>query len=206
MGVITHRGENPTLLPSPLCERVTAEPLGTRRPSPCGGSLLQRGFTLIELLVVLVIMSAVLGMAVLQLMPDSRAVLREEAQRLALLLENAGMEARTGGQPMAWSFENTGYRFWKKNSYGDWMRIEDDAMFRPRALPGGVTIAEASVEAQPLKTGERMSLGTASFALPFRLRLDGGTASAHIAGSSTGEVSARLDGEPGKKTNDVKPN
>ncbi|MBI5660284.1 MAG: prepilin-type N-terminal cleavage/methylation domain-containing protein [Nitrosomonadales bacterium] len=176
MGYVTHRKENFTLLPSPF-------------PLP------RRGFTLIELLVVLVIMSIALGMAVVQLMPDSRTALREEAQRLALLLENAGMEARVSGQPMAWSFENSSYRFWKKNSYGDWMRMEDDAMFRPRALPDGITIAEASVEAQPLKAGERMSLGAASFALPFRLRLNGGAAVARIAGSSTGAVSAQLDSE-----------
>ncbi|MDH4285569.1 MAG: prepilin-type N-terminal cleavage/methylation domain-containing protein [Gallionellaceae bacterium] len=152
----------------------------------------QRGFTLIEILIVLVIMSVALGVVMVQLMPDSRSVLREESQRLALLLENAGMEAQTSGQPMAWSFENSSYRFWKKNNYGDWVRIEEEAMFRPRNLPEGIHIAEASVEAQPLKAGERLLLSASSYALPFRLRMSGDHATAHITGSSTGVVTAQL--------------
>lgn len=178
----------------------------SKSPSPASGTLSPRervfiaasgegGFTLIELLVVLVVMGAVLGMAMVQMMPDSRATLREEAQRLALLLENAGMEAQTSGQPMAWSFEETGYRFWKKNNYGDWVSAEDGAMFRPRTLPQGVTLADASVESQPLKSGERMSLNAASYALPFHLRMNGGSATARISGSSTGTVSVKLDSE-----------
>ena len=54
----------------------------------------KKGFTLIELLVVLVIIGIALGLVMVQLMPDRRAQLREESERLALLLENAGMEAR----------------------------------------------------------------------------------------------------------------
>lgn len=155
----------------------------------------QSGFTLIELLVVLVVIGVALGMVAVQLMPDSRAALREEAQRLALLLENAGMEARASGRPLAWSAGNNGYRFWKKNDYGEWVRLEDDAMFRPRTLPNGLGIAEVSVETQPLQSGELMPLNAFSFALPFRIRLTGDQASASVTGSSTGAVTARLDSE-----------
>ena len=153
------------------------------------------GFTLIELLVVLVVMGIALGMTVVQLMPDGHAVLREEAQRLALLLENAGIEARTSGRPLAWSFEENGYRFWKKNDYGDWVRLEDDAMFRSRTLPAGMSIAEVSVEMQPLQPGEQMSLSASSFTLPFRIHLVGEHAGASVVGGSTGAVSAQLDSE-----------
>lgn len=165
----------------------------SRKGNPSHLSLSRQGFTLIELLVVLVVMSVALGMTVVQLMPDNRSALREEAQRLALLLENAGMEARTSGHPLAWSAEKNGYRFWKKNDYGDWVRIEDDAMYRPRTLPVGMSIGEVSVETLPLKPGERMSLNAASFALPFRIRLTAENASASMTGSSTGSVSAQLD-------------
>ncbi len=98
------------------------------------------GFTLIELLVVLVVMGVALGLVAVQLMPDNRAILREEAQRLALLVENAGMEARVSGRPLAWSGEKNSYRFWKKNDYADWVRIEDAAAFRARTLPEGMHI------------------------------------------------------------------
>ncbi len=180
----------------PVGNRATMTPRGEYpRSFPARHHPGWRGFTLIELLVVLVIMSIVLGMVMVQMMPDSRSVLREESQRLALLLENAGMEAQASGQPMAWSFENGGYRFWKKNYYGDWARMEDDAMFRPRTLPDGIHIEEASVEAQPLKAGERMALNAASYALPFHLRLSSGITTARVTGSSTGAVSVRLDSE-----------
>ena len=155
----------------------------------------QPGFTLIELLVVLVVMGVALGMAAVQLMPDDRAVLREEAQRLALLLENAGMEARASGRPLAWSAEKNGYRFWKKNDYGDWVRIEDDMAFRPRILPEGMHITEVTVETLHLKPGEQLSLNASSFALPFLIHLESGHASANVNGSSTGAVSAKLGGE-----------
>lgn len=157
----------------------------------------QSGFTLIELLVVLVITGIVLGAVALQLMPDDRAVLREEAQRLALLLENAGLEARASGHPLAWSYDRSGYRFWKKNDYGDWVPLDDDTMFRPRTLPEGIYVSEAKVETEPLKLGEQMSLSAASFALPFSIRLNSEHAAASVTGSSTGTVSAKLDGEAG---------
>jgi len=155
----------------------------------------QPGLTLIELLVVLVVMGIALGMAVVQLMPDDRAALRDEAQRLALLLENAQMEAQASGRSLAWSAEKNGYRFWKKNNYGEWVRLEDDTMFRPRTLPDGLGIAEVSVETQPLKISELMALNAFSFTLPFRIRMTSEQASASVTGSSTGTVSVKLDGE-----------
>ncbi len=155
----------------------------------------RKGFTLIELLVVLVVMGIALGMAVLQLMPDERVVLREEAQVLALLLENAGMEARASGRPLAWSAEKNSYRFWKKNEYNEWVRLDDDAILRPHTLPEGLGFAEISIETEPLKPGDLISLNAFSFSLPFSIRLTTEHASAHVTGSSTGEVSASMDSE-----------
>ncbi len=153
----------------------------------------------------LVVMGIALGMVAVQLMPDNRATLREEAQRLALLLENAGMEARASGHSLAWSSGKTSYRFWEKNDYGDWVRIEDDGMFRQRTLPDGLNIAEVSVETQTLQHGEQMSLSAASFALPFRIRLASSHASASISGSSTGTVTAKLNGESDEVRNSDTP-
>lgn len=83
-----------------------------RHPQCCP----QQGFTLVELLVVLVVIGITLGMTMVQLMPDDRAVLRQEAERLALLLENATLEAQASGQTMGWSGEASHYRFWKKTN------------------------------------------------------------------------------------------
>ncbi len=153
----------------------------------------QRGFTLIELLVVMVVMGVALGLVMVQLMPDRQAPLREEAARLALLLENAGLEGRASGRSLAWSGEKNNYRFLRKNEYGDWVRIVDDTSFRPRTLPEGVFVGEISVEAQPLKPGEFVMLSAHSFAVPFRIRLTSENGSASVTGKSTGDVVFSLD-------------
>lgn len=136
----------------------------------------------------LVVMGIALGIVVVQLMPDDRTALREEAARLALLLENAGLEARSSGRSMAWSADKTGYLFWKKNDYNDWARIDDDTSFRPRALPEGMRIGEVAVEDMPLKHGEQLALSASAFALPFRIRMSNAAYSINVVGKSTGEV------------------
>lgn len=162
--------------------------IGRGRPFHCSVHRIETGFTLVELLVVLVVMGIALGMVVVQLMPDEQSVLREEASRLALLLENAGLEARSSGRSMAWSSEKTRYLFWKKNNYSDWVRIEDDTSFRPRNLPEGMQINEISREGQFIKHGEQLALSASSFAPPFRIRMNYRSASVNVIGKSTGEV------------------
>lgn len=161
----------------------------------------QRGFTLIELLVVLVVMGVALGLVMVQLMPDRQAPLREEAARLALLLENAGLEARASGRSLAWSGEKNSYHFLKqKDEYNDWVRIVDDTSFRPRTLPEGVFVGEISVEEQPLKSGEFVLLSAHSFAVPFRIRLTSEYGSASVTGKSTGDVVFSLDDQQADKS------
>jgi general secretion pathway protein H len=164
------------------------------------------GFTLIELLIVLVVMGVALALVMVQLMPDRRAPLREEAGRLALLLENAGLEARASGRSLAWSGEKDGYRFLSKNEYGDWVRIDDDTLFSSRKLPQGVYISEVSVEEQQIKPGEYVLLSANSFAVPFKIRLTlsaetgGANGIASVTGKSTGDVIFSLDDQPADNT------
>lgn len=140
-----------------------------------------------------------LGLVMVQLMPDKLAPLRDEASRLALLLENAGLEARASGRSMAWSGEKNNYRFLIKNEYGDWVRIDDGASFRPRTLPEGVNVGEVSVEEQPVKPGEFVLLNAHSFALPFLIRLSSEHGIASVIGKSTGDVSFAIDDPQAEK-------
>ena len=158
----------------------------------------ESGFTLVELMVVLVIIGITLGMTMLQLMPDNRAVLRQETERLALLLENAALEAQASGQTLAWSGEASHYRFWKKNEYNDWVSIENDRMFRPRELPGEIRIGQITVENQIIKPGDKLSMSAYGFALPFRINIGNQYGNASVIGKSTGEVSASMDGQTAK--------
>ena len=159
----------------------------------CYSSFIQCGFTLIELLVVMLVMGIAMGLVMVQLMPDNRAPLREEAARLSLLLENAGLEARASGRSLAWSGEKNSYRFLNRNDYGDWVRIDDNSSFRPRTLPEGVKIGEVSVEDQALKPGEYVLLSAHSFAVPFQINLNSEYGSARVQGKSTGDVVFVLD-------------
>ena len=133
-------------------------------------------------------MGVAMGMVMVQLMPDKNAALREEAGRLSLLLENAGLEARASGRSIAWSGEKSRYLFFRQNEYLDWVRIDDDSSFRPRALAEGVYIGEIAVEEQPVKPGEFVLLSANSFAVPFSIRLTSAFGSALVTGKSTGDV------------------
>lgn len=170
------------------CLLLREKPLAGLRVRSC-----QRGFTLVELLVVLVVIGITLGITMVQLMPDNRAELRQEAERLALLLENAALQAQASGQTLAWSGEASHYRFWKKNEYNDWIRIEDDTMFRPRELPDEIRFSQITIDNLTIKSGEKLSMSAYGFALPFRIRIGNQYGNASVIGKSTGEVSASMD-------------
>ena len=143
-----------------------------------------------ELMVVLVIIGISLSMVTLQLMPDNRATLRQESEKLALLLENAQSQAQASGRSLAWSGESSHYYFWKKNDYDDWERIEDDKLFRSRELPDGIKISRVSVEEIPLKPGDKLSLSANSVTLPYIISMGNQYGNIRIVGKSTGEVTA----------------
>lgn len=153
----------------------------------------QKGFTLVELLVVLVVIGITLGMTMIQLMPDNRAALHREADRLALLLENAELQAQASGKTIAWSGEASHYRFWNKDDYNDWVRIEDDKLFRQRELPDDIQIGQTSIEDIAIKPGDKLSFSSQGYPLPFRILLGNQYGSARIIGKGTGEVTATMD-------------
>lgn len=156
-----------------------------------GRHRLQRGFTLLELLVVLVIMSLVAGLTMVQMLPDDHSRLRDEARRLALLLENAELEARASGHAFAWSYDERGYRFWMQDRDGEWTDA-GDAVLRRRTLPDGVGVATVEIEKQALRPGELLVFNSAAFSPPFNIRLQGRKVAAVVNGNGANEVSVRM--------------
>ncbi len=150
------------------------------------------GFTLIELLVVLVIVGIVLGIASVQLMPDDASRLRRTGEQLALLLENAGLDARSSGVVMAWVGKRDRYLFFQRNAQGVWEAV-DSGSFRPRALEEGITIASIELDGKPVALGSRLPLSATSFASPFNIKLATGASVLYVVGDGGGKVSVTLD-------------
>lgn len=137
----------------------------------------------------LVLASIMLSITAVQLMPDDQAQLREEAERLAYLMEQAGASSRAGGQALAWSGNGREFRFWKKNKQGEWRRVEQDALLHPRTLPDTVRISTLEIAGHAAQAGEMLLLSPESATPMFRIRLVSGERQQMIEGSGLGAVS-----------------
>lgn len=151
-----------------------------------------RGFTLIELLVVLVVMGIALGLVSVRLMPDDASRLRETGEQLALLLENAELQARSSGVPMAWVGKRDEYMFYQRNRQGLWEPVETGP-FRRRALQVGVSIVAVELDGKPVELGSRVPLSATSFTSPFNIKLGAGTSALYVVGNGVGRVTVLMD-------------
>lgn len=104
----------------------------------------QSGFTLLEILVVMLLMAIIAGMVGVNLSRDPAAAVREETQRLALLIQTAQEEAILQGSLYAIELAPTAYRFLRLDENGGLKPIDDD-LLRPRELPPGVEITRVNV-------------------------------------------------------------
>ncbi len=124
-----------------------------------------RGHTLLEMLVALFILALGISAAVLALRPNEARILAGEADRLALLLEQAREESALGGMPLAWVAREDGYEFQRREvteSGPQWSVVRGDDLLRPRALPTGMVIRRIDLDGQVLSFGERVPLGLAN--------------------------------------------
>ena len=158
-----------------------------------------RGFTLIEMLVVLMIMGLFIGLVSVITSPDDRGRLRVEAERLAQLLDLAGSEARLAGRPIAWTADESGYRFWRAGDDASWSEIDDGELLRARTLPQGMTVSALRVESLPPQGAMRLEFSPQGSLLAFTIGMSLGAERYSIAGSPIGEVQV-LPGEG--KSND----
>jgi general secretion pathway protein H len=147
-----------------------------------------RGFTVLELLVVLLVMGIAAGLASVAARPDDRALLRVEADRLALLLELAGAEARDGGRAIAWSVNGTGYRFWRHGGDAQWIEIRDGELLRARVLPPGMRIAALRIDNAALRDPIRLVFSPYVPAPAFSIELAMGDARWALAATPLGDI------------------
>lgn len=89
------------------------------------------GFTLLELLIVLVISGILLGAVTLNSTIGEREWLRQEAKRIALLLQMARDEAIVRDRPISFVLDEYRYRFLIRQNTG-WELLKDDPLWRER--------------------------------------------------------------------------
>ena len=159
-----------------------------------------RGFTLIEMLVVLMIMGLFVGLVSTITRPDDRAVLQLEAERLAQLVDFAATEAQLTGKSVAWTADESGYRFWRSGEDAGWSEIQDSELLRARTLPQGMAVSGFRVENMRPQGAMRLEFAPQGSSLAFTIGLSLGAEHYAVTGSPVGEVrvvrgEGRTDGE-----------
>ncbi len=150
-----------------------------------------RGFTLIELLVVVAIIVVMVGLAGAQLMRGPADVVRDESERLALVLRAAREEAILQGRVFAFGAGRESYRFLRLERNGRLKAASGDDLFRPQRLPPGIVIEALQIEG----AGEAAQDGVVflpSGELPaFRIVLKSGSARWSVVGAPDGTIRAQ---------------
>lgn len=154
---------------------------------------LQRGFTLIEIMVVVVIIGMILVIAQVNLMPDERQILDDEAARLALLLALANDTAATRSVTLAWSLSPKGYVFSQQDEQGRWVSQSLMDELRERVLPEAVRVAEVNVQHQPVPLTERILFTSSGVGTAFEIVLVSKQFRQRVVGNLAGRVWVEKD-------------
>ena len=146
------------------------------------------GFTLIEVIVVVMIIGIIVGLAGVQLARGPEDQVREEGERLALLLRAAREEAILQGRVFAFSSERDAYRFLRLERNGRLKPTRDDELLRAQRLPPGMIIESVQFEgAGDAARGGLVFLPSGE--LPaFRLVLAAGGARWSVIGAPDGAI------------------
>lgn len=145
----------------------------------------ERAFTLLEVAVVMLLLVIVLGIVGLKLSNNDRDEVRQESERLALLLESAREDAILTGAPRALVLSAGGYHFLAPNKHSDLAPITGGGIFRERAFPAGVTLAHLDID-----SGDTVLVYPSGEITPFRLTLSKGDSGWRVQGEANGEIKA----------------
>ncbi len=151
-----------------------------------------RGFTLIEVAVVMLVIVIVLGLVSVNLEPDRDSIVRDEANRLALLLQTAQQESILQGKVIAVVVERQGYRFLVMDDKSEFKPLSQDDVLYPRALPSDIVISSVDIDGASNTEKPRLVLLPTGELSVFTVTLSRGKTRWLVKGSLTGEITAQI--------------
>lgn len=138
--------------------------------SPCGGrTQFAAGFTLLELLIVLLIVSVMLATIGLQAGETNAQLLRQDARRLAALMQLARDEAIVRNRVIALELDSERYHFLIKQDNG-WENLQSDELLREREFKPNPVLFSIQAGKDKMSTW-RMLFGREPVDKPFVLTL-----------------------------------
>jgi general secretion pathway protein H len=150
------------------------------------------GFTLLEVLVVVAIVAIIVGLAGVRLLRSPDEAVREECERLALLLQAAREEAILQGRVFTFGARRDTYGFLRLERDGKLKLAKDDELLHPRRLPAGITIEAFQVEGVAEDAPIKGVVFQPSGDLPaFRILLAGSGMRWSVVGSPDGTIRAQ---------------
>jgi len=149
------------------------------------------GFTLIEVAVVMLVIVVILGLVTVNLGPDQETPVRDEAHRLALLLQTAQQEAILQGKIYAITVEREGYHFLTLDENRKFRPVGDEGIFRARSMPPDIIVSSIDIEGQENIEKPRLILLPTGELPPFTITFKRGDSRWQVEGKSTGEITAQ---------------
>ncbi|MHB8536223.1 MAG: GspH/FimT family pseudopilin [Sulfuricaulis sp.] len=161
---------------------------------------IQRGFTLIEVAVVMLIIVIILGIAGVNLEPNPEIAVRDEANRMALLLQDAQQESILQGKILAVAFEPGVYHFLMLDDHGEFQPLSDDDILHSRPLLQGVTVSSVDIDGVKDSEAPRLLLLPSGELPAFTITLARGDQRWQVQGTLTGEITAQAAPVPAPGT------
>jgi general secretion pathway protein H len=141
---------------------------------------------------VVVIIVVMVTLAGVQLMRSPGEAVRDESERLALLLQAAREEAILQGRVFAFGAGRESYRFLRLDRDGKLRITKDDELLRPRQLAAGVAIESLQVEGVAEDAPVKGVIFLPSGDLPaFRILLAGSGTRWSVVGAPDGTIRAQ---------------
>lgn len=154
------------------------------------------GFTLIELVVILLLLTVILGMVGINLTRNDADLLKEEGDRLALLLQSAQEEAIMQARAYAFAPAADGYRFLRMDERGKLKPIATGDLLSPRQLTARVSVAGLVLDGVAEIKDPLIVFDPSGLAPVFTITLQAGDTPWYVHGEVDGSVYSSPSPEP----------